>query len=135
MRGRHAGHPHTLTLFLLAPVVLDRLEDLPVPPGRRRRQCWLTTPSTATNQQNRGNGLAGYNGWPTSEKLEALRDAWFLATNLATQKALARELQLQAWQDVPTLPLGAYYQPVAYKADLTGMLTGLPMFTNLRRIS
>ena len=93
---------------------------------------WL---SPATNQQNRGNGLAGYNGWPTSERLEALRDAWFLATDLATQKALARELQLQAWQDVPTLPLGAYYQPVAYKADLTGMLTGLPMFTNLRRIS
>jgi peptide/nickel transport system substrate-binding protein len=82
----------------------------------------------------RGNGTAGWNGWPTSERLESLRQAWLEAPDLAAQKAIARDLQLQAWQDVPYLPLGRYLQPTAYKSNLTGMLSGLPLFTNLRRV-
>lgn len=81
----------------------------------------------------RGNGPKAWNGWPTSPKLEELRQAWIDAPDEAARKSIARDVQLQAWQDVPYLPLGAYYQPVGYKADLTGMLVGLPLFTNLRR--
>jgi peptide/nickel transport system substrate-binding protein len=92
---------------------------------------WL---NPATNGQIRGNGLAAFNGWPTSERAEALRDAWLEAPDIAAQKAMARDIQVQAFDDAPTLPLGAYYQPTAYRADLTGMLTGLPLFTNLRRV-
>ena len=92
---------------------------------------WL---SPATNQQIRGNGLSAYNGWPTSERQEALRDAWLAAPDLAAQRALAREIQVQALDDAPVLPLGAYYQPTAYRSDLTGMLNGLPLFTNIRRV-
>jgi peptide/nickel transport system substrate-binding protein len=40
---------------------------------------------------------------------------------------------VQAFQDVPILPLGLYYQPAAYRADLTGMLKGLNLFTNVKR--
>jgi peptide/nickel transport system substrate-binding protein len=81
----------------------------------------------------RGNGVKAWNGWPTLPKLEALRNDWLAAPDLATQKAIAEKIQLQAFQDVPFLPLGSYYQPTAYRANLTGMLTGLPLFTNLRR--
>ena len=81
----------------------------------------------------RGNGLHAYNGWPSSPQLEALRDAWLAAGDLPTQQALAAKIQLQAFQDVPFLPLGSYYQPTAYKGDLTGMLKGLILFTNVRR--
>ena len=57
-------------------------------------------------------------------KLEALRDEWLAAEDKPTQLALARKIQEQALQDVPYLPLGSYYQPVAYKANLTGVPEG-----------
>jgi peptide/nickel transport system substrate-binding protein len=66
-------------------------------------------------------------------RLEALRDQWLVADSLATQKFLATQIQLQAFEDVPYLPVGSYQQPTAYKADLTGMLKGLILFTNVRR--
>jgi peptide/nickel transport system substrate-binding protein len=88
----------------------------------------------ASNNLLRGNGDGAYNGWPTAPKLEALRDQW-LATNDETERqTLARQIQLQAWQDVPFLPLGSYDQPTAYRDSLTGMLKGLILFTNLRRV-
>lgn len=36
-------------------------------------------------------------------------------------------------QDVPYVPAGQYLQPVAYRKNLTGMLNGVPVFTNLRK--
>ena len=41
----------------------------------------------------RGNGKDAWDGWPTAPKLEAVRDRWLLATDLAAQKALAAEMQ------------------------------------------
>jgi peptide/nickel transport system substrate-binding protein len=81
----------------------------------------------------RANGKAASPGWPTSAKLEALRDAWFKAPDLAAQQVLARQLQLQAFQDVPYIPLGQYFQPTAYQSNLTGVLPGNPVFWNIRR--
>jgi peptide/nickel transport system substrate-binding protein len=42
-------------------------------------------------------------------------------------------MQLQAWQDVPFIPLGKLLTPVAYRADLKDVLSGLPLFWNVRR--
>ena len=67
-------------------------------------------------------------------KMESLRDQWLHAPDMATQKALARDIQLQAFTDVPCLPLGLYYQPVAYRNDLTDMMKGLILFTGIRRV-
>jgi peptide/nickel transport system substrate-binding protein len=89
--------------------------------------------SPATAQLLRGNGAQAYNGWPTAPNLEALRDAWLAADDLPTQQALAKQIQAQAFIDVPYLPLGSYFQPTAYKADLTDMQTGLIQFTGVRR--
>ena len=91
----------------------------------------MSTPGS--HQLMRGNGEGAYNGWPTLPKLEALRDEWLFAEDKAAQMALARKLQEQALQDVPYLPLGSYYQPVAYRADLTGVSKGLVQFTGVRR--
>ncbi len=87
----------------------------------------------ANNNLLRGNGAHAYNGWPEAPKLEALRDQWLAATDPAAQRSLARDIQLQAWQDVPFLPLGSYQQPTAFRSELTGMLRGLILFTNVRR--
>jgi peptide/nickel transport system substrate-binding protein len=40
---------------------------------------------------------------------------------------------LQAFQDVPCVPLGLYYQPTAYRNDLVDMMKGLILFTGVRR--
>jgi peptide/nickel transport system substrate-binding protein len=87
----------------------------------------------ACNPALRGNGRAAVAGWPTASRLEAIRETWLRATDLPTQKALAAEMQRQAFVDVPTLPLGLYYQPVAYRNDLAGMMKGLVLFTGVRR--
>ncbi len=91
----------------------------------------MSTPGT--HQLMRGNGQGAYNGWPVLPKLEALRDEWLAAEDPAAQRALARRLQEQALQDVPYLPLGSYYQPVAYKANLSGLPKGLVQFTGIKR--
>jgi peptide/nickel transport system substrate-binding protein len=81
----------------------------------------------------RGNGKAAAPGWPDSPRLEELRNAWFAAPDLAAQKKLAEQMQLQAFQDVPYIPLGQYSMPTAYQANLTGILNGNPVFWNVRR--
>ena len=66
--------------------------------------------------------------------MEALRNAWFDASNLAAQRRIAREIQLLVWQDVPYIPLGQWFQPIARRADLTGLVrSSLPIFWNVRR--
>ncbi len=78
----------------------------------------------------RGNGLDGWFGWPTDAKMEQLRNDWFTAPDVAAQKKLGEDMQALAFQDVPYLPLGEYFQPTAYSKKLTGVLKGLPIFWN-----
>ncbi|MCG7362328.1 ABC transporter substrate-binding protein [Roseomonas sp. ACRSG] len=84
-------------------------------------------------QALRGHGQAAWFGWPTAPKLEELRNAWFEAADLAAQKEIGRQIQLQALQDVPYLPVGQYFQATAYRRDLTGVPKGLPLFWNVKR--
>jgi len=89
--------------------------------------------SPATHLALRGNGGQAWPGWPTSSRLEELRDRWLDATDLTTQKQIAVEIQVQAFEDVPYFPLGTFYNPSAYRAGLTGILHGFPIFWNVRR--
>jgi peptide/nickel transport system substrate-binding protein len=82
----------------------------------------------------RGIGRKGLFGWPDMPRIEELRSAWIDATDPEEQKRICREIQIQAFRDVPYIPLGAFFFASAYRKDLTGMLKGsVPMFTNLRR--
>jgi len=82
----------------------------------------------------RGLGRQSLFGWPDMPKVEELRSAWIDATDPEEQKRLGREIQLQAFRDVPYIPLGAFFFASAYRKDLTGMMKGsVPLFTNLRR--
>ena len=87
----------------------------------------------AINQALRGNGTAGWFGWPTSPKLETLRDAWFAAPDLASQQRIAADIQAEAFIEVPFLPLGEFLQPTVQRRDLQGTLKGMPLFWNVRR--
>jgi peptide/nickel transport system substrate-binding protein len=81
----------------------------------------------------RGNGRAAAPGWPSSPAIEQLRNDWFAAPDIAAQKAICERIQLQAFQDVPYIPLGQTITPTAYRADLSGVLDGLALFWNVHR--
>lgn len=110
------------------------------PPAQGGWNAFCTTISgtdsftPATHQGLRGNGGIAWFGWPTSPKIEALRDEWLDAPDLLAQKRIAAEIQAQAFEDVPYFPLGLFYLPSAYRADLTGILHGFPIFWNVRRV-
>jgi peptide/nickel transport system substrate-binding protein len=89
--------------------------------------------SPAVNSSLRSNGAQAWFGWPTSPRIEALREQWFDAPDLAAQQTLAAEIQGQAFEDVPYYPLGLYYNPTAYRGDLSGIVNGGPFFWNVRR--
>ncbi len=80
----------------------------------------------------RGNGNDAWFGWPTAPKLEALRQQWFAAGSLAEQQRICAEMQMQFWQDVPYIPLGAFYASIAYDRKLTGIRSGFPQFYDVR---
>jgi peptide/nickel transport system substrate-binding protein len=81
----------------------------------------------------RGNGADAWFGWPTAPKLEALRDEWFDAPDMAAQKRIGREIQEQFFQDLPYLPLGQYFTDSAYQKGLTDIRRGIPLPLNVRR--
>jgi peptide/nickel transport system substrate-binding protein len=89
--------------------------------------------SPAGSLSLRGNGLQGWIGWPTSQALEDLRNAWFDAPDLAAQRAIARRMQAQSFQDVPMIPLGQYFLSSAHRRGLEGVLRGAPLFWNVRK--
>jgi peptide/nickel transport system substrate-binding protein len=89
--------------------------------------------SPATNIFLRGNGRAAAPGWPDSPAIEQLRAEWLRADGLAAQRSLAERIQLQAFQDVPYIPLGQQFQQSGFRAELRGVLPGLPVFWNIER--
>ena len=93
----------------------------------------LDLASPAYHLAARGNGKAGVPSWLTDPKLEELHDAWFVAPDPATQAKIAAQMQEEALAVGAYVPCGLYYQPTAYRSDLSGMLKGLPQFTGLRR--
>jgi peptide/nickel transport system substrate-binding protein len=81
----------------------------------------------------RGNGKAARPGWPTSEKLESLRNEWLFATDLPERQRIAALMQQQAFIDVPFIPLGQILPPTVYNRSLVGVLQGYPLFWNVRK--
>ena len=83
----------------------------------------------------RGNGNGGWFGWPTDPKMEALRDAWFQAPDLAAQKKVCDQIQLLAFQNVPFIPTGQWFLPTAYRKNLTGFVrSDFMLFWGVKRV-
>jgi peptide/nickel transport system substrate-binding protein len=91
---------------------------------------WL---SPAGHIALRGNGEQGYAGWASMPRIEAMRDSWFEAPDVAAQQAICRDMQLEAMSEVPYYPLGQVMQPTVYRSNLTGVLDGFSTFWNVRR--
>ena len=82
----------------------------------------------------RTNGEKAWFGWTDSPKIEELRAAWVDAPTLDARKAVAVEIQKQCWIDVPHIPLGIWYQPMAWRNTIDGIPNGFPLFWGARRV-
>ena len=78
-------------------------------------------------------GPAAWFGWPDAPKLEELREEWLAAPNEAEQKRIGREMQLQAFRDVPYVPTGLWMGYTCFNNALTGIQNGWPVFWGVRR--
>ncbi len=87
----------------------------------------------ATQSYVRGPGRTGTSGWPDLPKIEALRDQFLAAADFADQKRITEAIQLQAFEDIPYLPTGAYTPPTAFRSNVTGIVEGFPLFYNLQK--
>ncbi len=94
----------------------------------------LTMADPATNVALRGNGGDAWFGWPTSPRLEGLREQWLEAASLEAQKDVARQIQKVAMVEVPFIPLGQIFYSTAASSEMSGILPApFPLFWNIRR--
>jgi peptide/nickel transport system substrate-binding protein len=70
----------------------------------------------------RGNGSGAWFGWPTDQKMEALRDSWFDAPDLPTQQKICEEMQTYAFEQVPFIPIGQWFYPTAFRNTVTDIV-------------
>lgn len=94
----------------------------------------IDTLDPASHQNTRGNGLQAPPGWPVSSELERLRTGWFEAPDSAAQKKACEDIQRQVMLDVPYIPLGQFYQPIAHRTDIANIPDGFSLFYDVRRV-
>ncbi|HEY2539918.1 MAG TPA: ABC transporter substrate-binding protein [Stellaceae bacterium] len=80
------------------------------------------------NQPLRCNGKKAWFGWPSDDKIEALRGEWIKATDLKDRQAVAVRIQERAFEVVPYLPVGQYMPKTAYRSNIKGVLTAPAIF-------
>ncbi len=94
----------------------------------------LTVSNPGSSYPLRANGLAANTGWPTDPKLEALRVKWLDTADTAGQQAIARQIQEEAFESLPFIPLGQWFNPHAYSSKLSGVIhSPFTLFWNVRR--
>ncbi|MGD9946202.1 MAG: ABC transporter substrate-binding protein [Burkholderiaceae bacterium] len=64
----------------------------------------------------------GWFGWPCDPKLEALRERWMAETDAGKLRAVEREIQMQAVDSVPFVPIVQFFTPVAYRNTLANLV-------------
>jgi peptide/nickel transport system substrate-binding protein len=80
------------------------------------------------NQPLRCNGKKAWFGWPSDDKIEALRGEWIKAIDLKDRQAVAARIQERAFEVVPYLPVGQYMPKTAYRSNIKGVLIAPAIF-------
>ncbi len=69
----------------------------------------------------RANGPNAWFGWPEDAEIERLRAAWIETQDAATSRRVAEQLNRRAMKVMAYIPLGFYWQPSAWRRNLTGV--------------
>jgi peptide/nickel transport system substrate-binding protein len=73
-------------------------------------------------------------GWPCDAEMEKLRDQFARETNPPKQKAIAEAVQVRLIQSPTHIPLGQWFQPIAARKNVDGILTApVPVFWNVTK--
>jgi peptide/nickel transport system substrate-binding protein len=71
-------------------------------------------------------------GWPTDAKIEKLRDDFARATTVDARKKIVEVLQTRLFEVVPYVNFGQWFQPMAWRSNLSGVLVSpVPFFWNI----
>jgi peptide/nickel transport system substrate-binding protein len=71
-------------------------------------------------------------GWPTDAKTEQLRDDFARATTAEAKAKIVEELQARLFEVVPYVNYGQWFQPMAWRSNLSGVLVSpVPFFWNI----
>jgi peptide/nickel transport system substrate-binding protein len=82
----------------------------------------------------RGLGATGFPGWYKDDAMEAMTRRYIEASTQAERDVIVHDIQARAFEMVPFVPLGTYQVWMAYRADLTGVISlNAPYFWNARR--
>ena len=73
-------------------------------------------------------------GWPCDKTLEDLRDQFSREGDPAKQVEIGIALQKRAYEVVPYVNYGQWFQPTAYRTSLKGVLISpVPFFWNIEK--
>ena len=68
------------------------------------------------------------------DQLEELRAAWVTEGDAGKRKAITDELQKRMYEVVPYVNFGQFFQPMAYRNTLSGVLSvGVPVMWNIEK--
>jgi peptide/nickel transport system substrate-binding protein len=83
----------------------------------------------------RGQGATAWFGWYDNPKIEQMTQEWLDAKDADARMKIAAAIQLENYSQVPSITLGEFQIPTAYRKSLAGKLeyTG-PLFWNVKRI-
>ncbi len=71
-------------------------------------------------------------GWACDQELDTLNAAWAHEPDRAKRHALIDAIQRRAYVSVPYVPFGQFFQPVAFRNNVTGVLVaGQPVYWNI----
>lgn len=82
----------------------------------------------------RANGTRAWFGWPTVPELDAARESWFDAPDLAGQRTAAATIQRSVFDEAPYLPSGQYFSSTAYRRSLSEPISEIYAFWGVRRV-
>ena len=89
--------------------------------GAEMLNPWLNPPLPA-------NGDRAWFGWPTDDKIEALRKEWLRASDSEARQEIAAKIQERAFETVPYIPTGQYSPKTAYHKNLKGIIIAPALF-------
>jgi peptide/nickel transport system substrate-binding protein len=76
----------------------------------------------------------GYAGFACDEEMQKLRVEWSAEGDFEKRKAIGERIQRRAAEFVHYVPVGQFFQPVAYRASLAGVLpVPIPVLWNIEK--
>ena len=73
-------------------------------------------------------------GWPCDPELDGAITAWSRETDRAKQHQLIEKIQARAYVSVPYIPYGQFFQPIAFRSNIKGVLeSGQPVYWNIEK--